>query len=842
MSEAILLCVFEAVVKTSLGMIPFLAILLLLENAFQKQYSAVWKYSLCFLVLLRLLIPVYTGKDKNLTVDSLVPKMEVTRIQNLKKSEIETKKEKTYIIPDIPNITPLFMPNISISPISKQSSFFQKEPLKKTLAFVWLFVVIAKLFYLLIQYILFYQNVMRWRMLPCQKNTLKIYDVVCKEMKLQKAPSLFVCHAIASPMCFGFFRKGIYILKEELPEQKIKMIIQHELCHYQRKDLNYQLLCVIVSTLHFFNPFVLAFVKIAERNIELSCDTIVMENCSNEKRKQYSTMLWEMIKDSNSVLSNHFARREKWMKKRFENILDTAPKKKGTLLLCLFLLLHLLSYSFNTFAPEQQLTLLFYFFNLFVLFTFCFVMQIKEKRKTRFCAMLLLCFSINVFFLGCSQNYETEQSSPEQKQYSLQEVKNLFQWKTDYVGDNSAVGNLLSELGTPEGIKGNGFEIQSNTEPYGILVYYEIEDLEEEKRNMEIRKNTMILFSLIGNLDYVNYSISQKDKEAITLSFTREGMISEGAIVLIDNILEGYTDSADSYRYFLEFIEKTEQKGKEEQWKKEIENDLDRIVNNPQVALSSATQVYIDSSQESYYKIIEKGEQALYYLLEEFEKGNTEGLRGEIIKKICQEILKETVGKIPDTNPPLQTEDWYEDYKNNYHGVYPYYSSIVENISMGDSILMSNIKEVLTEVERKEQRKELTMMSLLIFSPPSGLKHQYHDVLKTNYYVKVKCYYFTMLEQNRGKILYLTGNHVIPVKISFEQKEDVLTLKEVRLKGKESLEIFCAEDEKIADWITEVSDFPSFLDNLEQELKDYVSKNEIKVDYYCIDGKTIMPF
>ncbi len=842
MSETILLCVFEAVVKTSLGMIPFLAILLLLENAFRKQYSAIWKYSLCFLVLLRLLIPVYTGKDKDLNIDSLVPKMEVTKIQTVKKPEKETQKKpekiETYIIPDIPDITPLFMTKISSLPNLSRQSFF--SPLKKTLAFVWLFVILAKLFYLMVQYILFYQKVMRWRMSPCQKNTLEIYHVICKEMNLKKVPPLFVCHAIASPMCFGFFQKGIYLLKEELPEQKMKLIIKHELCHYQRKDLNYQFLCVVVSTLHFFNPFVLAFVKMAERNIELSCDTIVMKNGSDEKRKLYSTMLWEMIKNSNTVLSNHFAKEGKYMKKRFENILDTAPKKKGTSLLCLFGILYLLSYGFNIFAPEQQLTLLFYFFNLFALFTFCFVMQIKEKRKIRFCTMLLLCLSVNGLLLGCSQNDKIE-NSPEQKRYSQQEVENLFQWKTDYVGDNSAVGNLLSELGTPEGIKQNGFEIQSNVEPYGIVVYYEIEDGKaEEKRNM-IYKNTIILFSLIGNLEYVNYSISQKDKEEITFSFTREGMISEGAIVLMDDILEGYTDSADSYRYFLESIEKTEQNTKEE-WQTEIENDLDKIVNNKQVALHSDTQKYIDSSRESYDKIVEKGEQALYYLLEEFEKGNAEGLRGEIIKNICQEILKEYVGKTPNTSPPIEAQEWYEDYKNNYHGVYPYYSSIAENIAMGDSILMSNIKEVLTEMEKQYQSKELTMMSLLIFSPPNGLQHQYHDVIKTNYYVKVNCHFFTMLEQNRGKILYLTGNHIIPVKISFEQKEDVITLKEVRLKGNESFEIFCAEDDKIANWITETSDFPSFLDNLEQELKDYVSKNEIKVDYYCIDGKTIMPF
>lgn len=128
MSETILLCVFEAVVKTSLGMIPFLAILLLLENAFRKQYSAIWKYSLCFLVLLRLLIPVYTGKDKDLNIGSLVPKMEVTKIQNVKKPEKETQKKpekiETYIIPDIPDITPLFMTKISSLPNLSRQSFF----------------------------------------------------------------------------------------------------------------------------------------------------------------------------------------------------------------------------------------------------------------------------------------------------------------------------------------------------------------------------------------------------------------------------------------------------------------------------------------------------------------------------------------------------------------------------------------------------------------------------------------------------------------------------------------------------------------------------------------------
>ncbi len=859
MFEDILLCTFESIVKVSLGMIPFLAILLLLENAFRKQYSAIWKYHLFFLVLLRLITPVHTGKGEFLTIGNFVPKMEVTVIHDIKKSEekkeVETEKElnvkkepekmQTYVIPNIPDIATLSVP--TVSNISKNSFLLQGKNAKKTLTYFWFFVVITKIVYLMVQYVLFYKNIIRWRMLPCQKKTLEIYHTICQEMKIKEIPSLFVCHSIPSPMCFGFFQKGIYLTKEKLPEQEIKMIVQHELCHYQRKDLIYQFLCVMVSTFHFFNPFVLAFVKIAERDIELSCDDIVMEYCSKEKRKQYSTMLLEMMKESKNVLSNNFVRKEKWMKKRFENILDTTPKKKGTLLLWLLAILYLFSNSFSMFVAKQQLTLLFYIFNLFILSCFCFVMKIKEKKKMLLCVMLVLCLSVNGLLVGCSQNITSEiekESNLESKEYSKEEIERLFQWKTEYVGDNSAVGNLLSELGTPDGIKRNGFEIQSHMEPYGIIIYDEIEDLSkvEQHYTMQIRKNTMVLFSLIGNLEYVNYHISQNDKEKTILSFTKEGMISEGEIVLTDSILEGYTDSADSYRYFLEAIEKTDQNNTSEQWKTEIENDLDTIVNQKKV--ESDTQVYLDSAQENYNRIIEKGEQALYYLLEEFEKGNAKGLRGEVMRKVCQEILQEKIGELPNTTPPKETEEWHENYQENYYDIYPYYSSIVENVKIDDAIIMSNIKEVFTEIEKKYQNKGIKMMSMLFFSPVNGLQHQYDDVVKINYYVKVNCNHFMMLEQNRGKILYLTGSSVMPVKISFEQKDDVVTLKDVQQKENESLETFCAEDKEMASWMSRVdtSEFPSFLDNLEQELKEYVSVNDIKVEYYCIDGKTVIPF
>lgn len=71
MFETILLKVFEPILKTSIGMIPFLAVLLLLENKFTKQYRAAWKYTIFLMVLVRLLIPVCTGKNQYLIIENL---------------------------------------------------------------------------------------------------------------------------------------------------------------------------------------------------------------------------------------------------------------------------------------------------------------------------------------------------------------------------------------------------------------------------------------------------------------------------------------------------------------------------------------------------------------------------------------------------------------------------------------------------------------------------------------------------------------------------------------------------------------------------------------------------
>ena len=730
MFETILLRTFVAILKTSLGMTPFLIIMLLLENTFRKQYSAAWKYSLFFLILLRLLIPIYTGKEKDVnTFNNLIPEV-TTNVENIEKEvQMEVNKTDEKIIPKISVI-----PTITIPTFLSQNKSRERFTI---FASIWLFIVIAKLLYLTGNYIVFYKKIIRWRTIPFQKNTFEIYYNVCHDMEIKKIPSIFVCHAIESPMCFGIFQKGIYITKEKMSTQEIEMILKHELCHYKRKDLKYQLLCVLVSTIHFFNPFVTAFVKITERDIELSCDDVVMEHCSKDKRKQYGVMLLSMMKESKeNILSNYFAKEGKFMKKRFENILDTTPKKKGSLLLSLLGILYLLSTGISIFTAKQQLTLLFYFFNIFALFSFCFIISTRQKKKKILFAMTILCISVNGFLAGCSQNITSLENDLQQSEYTDEQIERLLKWKTDYVGDNSAVGNILTELHT-DGMIYGGFEIQSDTQPYGIKVYYDIEDLSKIE-DSQFHKNSMILFSLIGNLGYTEYHISYENQEKMTFRDVKDDMTPYYGAVLANVILEGYTDSVVSYRYFLEYLD------------------------NPEPEKS-----------------------------------------------------------------------------------YPYYSSMVENKEDSEFLWHRYKKEAFTEMQKAYGDKNIKIFSSLLFlCSPFGISHQYENTLKVNYYAKTKCYDFIMIEQNRGKILYFLGNQITFAKIVFEQKENNAVLESVKLRSNESLEEFCAEDKEMVQFLSreETNQFPHTDEELEELLKNYVLKNNIEVQYYCIDGKTIMPF
>lgn len=88
-------------------------------------------------------------------------------------------------------------------------------------------------------------------------------------------------------------------------------------------------------------------------------------------------------------------------------------------------------------------------------------------------------------------------------------AETLHKYRTPYLGDNSAVGNLIAALHFPEELGYTGFSLETEDQ-HALNITFQPENVPEGaiKAFYEslLQKDAMLLLSLIGNLEYVNVS------------------------------------------------------------------------------------------------------------------------------------------------------------------------------------------------------------------------------------------------------------------------------------------------------------------------------------------------
>lgn len=127
---------------------------------------------------------------------------------------------------------------------------------------------------------------------------------------------------------------------------------------------------------------------------------------------------------------------------------------------------------------------------------------------------------ITALVVGCTANPKPLQLGPSQSLYSGYDIDRLMENKTLYVGNTSKVVGLLD--GMPEPAVLNGMALQTTAKPYGITVNYVISHSDEGEIDGEIfYRNSILLLSLIDNVDIITYSIfDSPSQNNIVNSFT----------------------------------------------------------------------------------------------------------------------------------------------------------------------------------------------------------------------------------------------------------------------------------------------------------------------------------
>lgn len=233
--------------------------LLILSPFLDKRYSARWKYFVWLIIAIRLVIPFrFEFSSAPIKIDA--PPLENIEIIQ-KDFNVEHYNDNTYIqeennLPKTVDSTP----HITIN----------------TLIFlIWLLGSISFFLYHIFSYIRFRQKI---------KPYLKPFDT---EYEIP----ILTCEKIQSPMMIGFLKSIILLPPVKYNNEELDVILKHELTHFKRHDLWYKLLLVIVNAVHFFNPFVYLMVNQANKDLEYSCDDLVVNGMDSDYKKNYSLII-----------------------------------------------------------------------------------------------------------------------------------------------------------------------------------------------------------------------------------------------------------------------------------------------------------------------------------------------------------------------------------------------------------------------------------------------------------------------------------------------------------------------------------------------------------------------
>ena len=148
---------------------------------------------------------------------------------------------------------------------------------------------------------------------------------------------LYRCPRIHTPMLMGF-RRPVILLPADVPAGSLEAALAHELTHLKHRDTWYMLLMTLARCVHWFNPLVWLMVRTARRDMELCCDYDLLNGQGEEVRRVYGRAILDQMTRRDrgfSGLTTGFSGSKKEVFARFRAMMDTAPKRKGRVVLAL---------------------------------------------------------------------------------------------------------------------------------------------------------------------------------------------------------------------------------------------------------------------------------------------------------------------------------------------------------------------------------------------------------------------------------------------------------------------------------------------------------------------------
>lgn len=275
--------------------------------------------------------------------------------------------------------------------------------------------------------------------------------------------NVYLSEHLSTPFVMGVIRPKIYLPKS-LSETEKRYILLHEKTHIRQLDHVVKPISFLVLCIHWFNPLVWLAFFLSGRDMEMACDEAVIRKLGNDVKKEYSASLLSLSIERPIVGGTPLAFGEGDAKSRIKNILG---------------------YKKPAF----------------------WVIAISLITIAAICAGLIL--------------------NPKPADEPSGYAGKLWQHRTAYLGNNSAVGNIISLLEFPEGIAYDGFELHTVQRPYMLTVNLKTDTQARNfytsaQNEKPFQINACILFSLIENVEHIKFNLDDGVHDPYSLQYTAD--------------------------------------------------------------------------------------------------------------------------------------------------------------------------------------------------------------------------------------------------------------------------------------------------------------------------------
>lgn len=346
----------------SLAMSAVIILMLALRKPIKKRFAALGRYIIWSVIIIRLCLPVSLDiLPKLITLPSVIPEKEAVIYESVTPEVIpEAEYTPEVVTPVEPSSEVINEPVFdntknetqtpltpTVEPVTPKPAFeITGEHIITVLFAVWAVGAVTFVTVTLIRYRINAKRLDATLNIPAPE-LWSIYDTVCRELNIKKAPPLYMGRADVSPMVYGFFNPKVVLPSAEMSAQSAAYILRHELTHYKRGDLWFKLIAMFANALHWFNPLAYAACGMMANEAELSCDESALRKTDLMGRLGYGNSMLEIVKLCRHApkLTTGFSPKKRAVKERFENMINTTKKKKGYWIVAITLICALLCTS-----------------------------------------------------------------------------------------------------------------------------------------------------------------------------------------------------------------------------------------------------------------------------------------------------------------------------------------------------------------------------------------------------------------------------------------------------------------------------------------------------------------